>query len=170
MDAVSSVTGEQLAGALNALGVRFLMGEASKCKALHKQPARLAAALAQSDEARLRLALIPLFLEHPEFSVYARAAADLLKPPARLTLQCYYTAAFCLQRIFSAPGKPLPDLFSADLNLNFGDDPEENLRTLAKRHQELSGAPLDWFGTYQHAAQIWRKSLGFRKAGERGYS
>lgn len=163
MDAVSSVTGEQLTGALNILGVRFIMGETGRDKRLHKQPARLLAALARSSEARLRLALIPLFLEHPEFSAHARAAADLLEAPARLTLQCYYTAAFCLQRILPAPGKPLPDLFSGELNLNLGADPEENLRALARRHRELSGASVNWLGTYQHAAQLWRKSLEFRK-------
>lgn len=164
MDVTSSVTSEQLTGALNLLGVRFLMGEQSTDQTLHKQPARLLAALAQSSEARLRLALIPLLLEHPEFSAYAWAAADLLPPPARLTLQCYYTAAFCLQRILAAPGKPLPDLFSGELNLNLGDNPEENLSALAKRHRELSGAPINWLGTYQHAAQIWRTASAFRKA------
>lgn len=164
MNAVSSVTGDQLAGALNLLGVQFIMGESSRDKALHKQPERLLSALAQSSEARLRLALIPLLLEHPEFSAYARTAADSLTPPARLTLQCYYTAAFCLQRILSAPGKPLPDLFSGDLNLNLGDHHEENLRALARRHRELSGAPVNWLGTYQHAAQIWQKNLEFKRA------
>lgn len=164
MNAASLATGEQLTGALNLLGVRFIMGESSGDKTLYKQPALLLAALAQSNEARLRLAIIPLLLEHPEFSAYARAAADLLEPPARLTLQCYYTAAFCLQRSLSVPGKPLPNLFSGELDLRFGDDPEENLRTLAKRHRELSGASVHWLGTYQHAAQIWRKSLTFRKA------
>jgi hypothetical protein len=44
----------------------------------------------------LRLALIPLFLQHPEFSAYARQAVQLLPPPAIITLQCYYTAAHFL--------------------------------------------------------------------------
>lgn len=155
----SSITGDQLANALNVLGIRFIMGGQGKDEALSRQPARLLAALAQSGEARLRLALIPLFLEHPEFALHAQVAATQLEPAARLTLQCYYTAALCLQPIFSPQSKPLPDLFSRQLNLNLGNDPEENLRALARRHRELSGVQVNWLGTYQHAAQIWRKSL-----------
>lgn len=159
----SSITADQLASALNVLGVRFIMGGQSKDEMLAEQPAHLLAALAQSSEARLRLALIPLFLEHPEFALQAQVAADLLEPAARLTLQCYYTAALCLQQIFSSQSKPLPDLFSGELNLKLGDDPEENLRALAKRHRELSGAQVNWLGTYRHAAQIWRKSLEWKR-------
>lgn len=164
MNTASPVTGEQLADALHALGVRFVMGGQSKGDTLYKRPARLLSALAQSDEARLRLALIPLLLDHPEFSASARSAAARLDPAARLTLQCYYTAAFCLQRTLSLRPKPLPDLFSAELNLALGDDPEENLRALAKRQRELSGASVNWLGTYRHAVQVWRQGLEFRKA------
>jgi hypothetical protein len=32
-------------------------------------------------------------------------------------------------------------------------------RGLAKRHEELSGARVNWLGTYQHAAQVWLKGL-----------
>ena len=28
-----------------------------------------------------------------------------------------------------------------------------NLKRLAKRHQEISGLSLNWYGTYNHAAQ-----------------
>ncbi len=164
MNTATAITGEQLANALNTLGVRFIMGGQSKDETLYKRPARLLAALAQSDEARLRLALIPLFLEHPEFAAHVQAAADRLEPAARLTLQCYYTAAFCLGQTISLHIKSLPDHFSRELNLVFNDDPEENLRALAKRHRELSGAQVNWLGTYHHAAQTWRKGLEFRKA------
>jgi hypothetical protein len=55
--------------ALHALGVRFLMGGSKGSdNSLYRQPARLISKLAQSDEARLRLSLIPLFLEHPEYA------------------------------------------------------------------------------------------------------
>lgn len=163
MDVASSITGEQLADALNSLGVRFIMGESKRDKTLYRQPVLLLTALAQSGEARLRLVLIPLFLEHPEFAEYAQEAAGRLEFSARLTLQCYYTAAFCLQRILPVSGRLLPDLFSGELNLRLGGDAEENLRALAERQRELSGASVNWLGTYQHAAQIWRKGLEVRK-------
>jgi len=45
------------------------------------------------------------------------------------------------------------DLVTA--RIPFTPDAEENLRLLAERHQILSGMRLNWFGTYQHAAQRW---------------
>ncbi|MEW5828050.1 MAG: hypothetical protein AB1846_04100 [Chloroflexota bacterium] len=146
-------------GALKALNVNFILGGQSKDTSLHKRPARLIAALAQSEEARLRLSLIPLFLEHPEFAAHARSVARKLAPPARLTLQCYYSASLWLGQRYQPQRASLPDHFSRELGLQVTNDPETNLSLLAQRHQQLSGAQVNWLGTYQHAAQIWLKSL-----------
>jgi len=50
--------------------------------------------------------------------------------------------------------------------LSVSDDLEENLRSLAKRHRELSAAPINWFGTYHHAAQRWLMQKGKDKHGK----
>jgi hypothetical protein len=157
-----TATGNQLANALNALGVNFILGGNGTDDSLHRQPARLIAALAQSNEARLRLSLIPLFLEHPEYAELVRVVARKLDPAARLTLQCYYSAAVWFQRKYQSGGIPLSDHFSSDLGLEPVEDPDENLHTLAKRHKELSGSFTNWLATYQHAAQVWRKGLKHR--------
>lgn len=115
--------------------------------------------LAQSEEARLRLSLIPLFLEHPEYASYVREATKKLGPSARLTLQCYYSASVWLAKKYQIKSASLPDHFSKELHLTPVDDPEENLRALAKHHKEASGSLTNWFGTYQHAAQVWLKGL-----------
>jgi hypothetical protein len=166
-----TATGEQLATALKALDVNFITGGNSGKQTPPMKPGQLLAALAQSSESRLRLSLIPLFLEHPEFAIYARTVAKALDPTARLLFQCYYTAAVWLQRQYRARldvligKKPsLPDYFSRELDLDIGSDPELNLRSLAKRHQDLSGAPLNWLGTYQHAVQVWIKGLEIQRA------
>ena len=114
------------------------------------------------NQPRLRLSLIPLFLERPEFSVHVRAVARKLDPPARLTLQCYYSAAVWLAQKYQPDEARLPDHFSKVLHLNPTTDPDENLRALAKRHRELSGTWVNWLGTYQHAAQVWQKGLEYR--------
>jgi hypothetical protein len=96
-----------------------------------------------------------------------RAALQNLPGAARLTLQCYYSAAVWLQQKYreSMPnlkGKPQPDLadlFSRDLGLQNGTDPYRNLERLAKRHQELGGEKVNWLGTYQHAGQRWLMGL-----------
>lgn len=155
MSHTTANTNDQLTNALHALGVHFIMSTGSKDKSLHKQPARLISALAESKEARLRLSLIPLFLEHPEFATYVRAAAKEINPSARLTLQCYYSAAVWFQQ-FHRPRldvligkKPsLPDYFSRELGLQNTPDPEKNLGLLANRHQILSGAQVNWLGIY----------------------
>jgi hypothetical protein len=157
------ITGDQLANALHELNVKFIFGGDSNDASLHKQPVRLIAALAESDEARLRLALIPLFLQHPEFAPSVRDAAKQLRPPARLTLQCYYTAAVFLAQIHRLSSS-LPDYFSRDLRLETTQDPQINLRALADRQRELSGETVNWLGTYQHAAQIWMRALELRHA------
>jgi len=162
----SSITGEQLANSLHALGIKFIVGGDENGETLRQKPTELIAALAQSKEARLRLSLIPLFLERPEFSAHVSAAAQNLPRAARLTLQCYYSAAVWFQqkhreRLQNLIGnKPtLADIFSRELGLQNTNNPEENLQRLAQRHQELSGEKVNWLGTYQHAAQVWLRGL-----------
>jgi hypothetical protein len=156
-----TATGDQLTSALRALGVNFIMGGHGVKETLHTRPAQLLKALAQSEEARLRLSLIPLFLEHPEYVAHVQDAAHQLEPAARLTLQCYYTAAVWLAKKYQLSGTPLPDVFSEELGLNPVEDPEANLQALAKRHKELSGSFVNWLATYQHAEQVWRKGLEY---------
>ncbi|MFZ5818801.1 MAG: hypothetical protein ACOYYJ_02780 [Chloroflexota bacterium] len=125
------------------------------------------AALAQSDEARLRLSLIPLFLEHPKYASRVRAVAKKLDASAQLTLECYYSAAVWLAKKYQL-NISLPDHFSKELNLTPIDDPDKNLRALANRHAELSGSYVNWLATYQHAEQVWRKGFERRKKAMHG--
>lgn len=163
MSQTVAIKGNQLTNALRALDVNFILGGQSKDGTLHKRPMRLVAALAQSDESRLRLSLIPLFLEHPEFALRVRIVAKRLDPSERLMLQCYYSSAVWLGKKYQ-PHKTLPDYFSQELNLHPVDDPEENLKAVEKRHKELSGTRVNWLGTYLHAAQVWQKGLEYKKA------
>ena len=156
---MENISGEQLSGALKSLGVAFILDEMAPEDSLSRQPTQMLAALAASDEARLRLALIPLLLQHPEFSAYASAADRRLSHQKRVTLRCYYTAARYLQqkyrsRLDALPGHTLwlPDLFSTELQLKNASDPEIGLNELGRRHQQLSGLHINWRGTYEHAA------------------
>src|SRR6185503_13912396 len=124
MRPAAEITGTQLANALRALDVNFIMGGKSTKDSLHKQPPRLIAALAKSTESRLRLSLIPLFLDHHKFALHVQTVAKELDPAARLTLQCYYTAAVWLSKKYRQQ-ESLPDYFSQALGLHPVDDPEE---------------------------------------------
>lgn len=153
---------DQLVSELWARDVRFILGS----KPDHPPtfpPAHLITALAESHEARLRLSLIPLFLRHPEFAVHVSEVSKKLDPASQLILKCFYSAAVWLEQKHLSR-KKLPDLFSKELELSPAFNPEENLRALAKRHRELSGARINWLGTYQHAADIWLKELELQQA------
>jgi hypothetical protein len=153
------LTDDQLVSELWARDVRFLMGEQTSPEPL-LDPAALIQALAQSDDARVRMALIPLFLRHPEFSNEAEKADEWLSQSKQLYLRFYYTAAVLLQRkyrerlgkVFSKQVQ-LPDLFSEKLGIALGTDPNESLVRLGKHHQGLSGQKINWLETYEHSAE-----------------
>ena len=165
------VSEDQLVSELWARDVRFLMGNpTSDSPAL--DPVNLIAALARSENARVRLSLIPLFLRHPEFSDKAENAdASLSAQPSQIVLRFYYTAACILQRkywerlgkLFSGQTK-LPDLFSPKIGVLLHDNPDEALTNLAKCHQVLSGQTINWHGTYEHAAERLIKYMELQKA------
>jgi hypothetical protein len=161
---------ERLVMELDGLGVKFLRAS-RRAEGLPPgssgglTPAGLLNLLAASQEARLRLAIIPLLLHRPDFAT-ALDEVEPLTASAGLTLWCYYTAAFYLQQKYRARlarlgafhGR-LPDLFSVDLGLTMCADPDIGLLNLARRHAELSGKPINWLGTYEHAARQWLAAL-----------
>lgn len=151
---------DQLVSELWARDVRFLMGQQSATPPL-LTPANLITALAQSENARVRLSLIPVFLRHPEYFTEAEKADEaLLTHPSQLVLRFYYTAAVILQskywerlnNLFSRQTR-LPDLFSKKIGVSLSEDHNESLLNLSKRHQILSGHFINWLGTYEHAAE-----------------
>ena len=83
---------------LNQLGVHFIAGRADTHPEIAESPVALLRGLASSDEARLRLALIPLFLKRPEYALHVENALTGLSPTAQHFLRCYYTAAQLLQQ------------------------------------------------------------------------
>jgi hypothetical protein len=165
------LTDDQLVSELWARDVQFLMGRQTTPAPL-LDPAHLIASLAQSEDARVRLSLIPLFLRHPEFSADVKTADKSLSLQTdQLVLRFYYTAAILLQRkywerIINIFGKQiqLPDLFSGKLGLSPDQDPDQTLVQLGKHHHLLSGQIINWIGMYEHGADVWLKEMELQKA------
>jgi hypothetical protein len=139
-------TPDELVGALDALDVPFPVGGIQDDAARALAPAELMEGLAQSSEARVRSAIIPLLLRHPEFAEAARLAAGHLQPPARYTLKLFYTAALLLQRKYAErlshlPGVQvdLPDLFGKPLEIELSEESEQSFQRLGQRHAQLTG-------------------------------
>lgn len=154
------VDGDQLAAELGRHGIALLGrhrdGETTR---LPLPPDELLAGLASSNEARLRMAIVPLLLWNPDLAPVGTAAAGRLADAPRLTLMCYLTAAVLLQRQhrqrladLCRATTPLPDLFSALLGLDLPEAPDAGLRMLARCHAALTSDAVDWLGTYRHSA------------------
>ncbi|HQV94794.1 MAG TPA: hypothetical protein PLA27_00820 [Anaerolineales bacterium] len=160
MTSTFQVTEDQLVSELWARDVPFLLGEQISPAPL-LDPTTLIQSLAQSKDARVRMALIPLFLRHPEFSGEARKADETMPAQSsQLVLRFYYTAASLLQQKYREQlvklygnQKRLPDLFSNKLGVSLNDDPNKLLLKLAKRHQVLSGQRINWLESYEHSAE-----------------
>ena len=154
---------------LNSLGVYFLRGN-SLSPAMPLDSTTFLSALANSDEARLRLALIPLLLRCPDVAEYAPIVAFQLSQSAQVLFICYYTAAMLLQQKYRSRlenlielSAPLSDHFSAELGLLPHQNPETDLRLLGEQQKRLSGQSLNWYGTYHHAAERFIIHLERRK-------
>ena len=153
-------TNGALAAELERLGVPFVAVAVDERHSLPLTPVELMEGLAASDDPRLRLGLIPLFLARPDFSRWVDDAACGLSGSAWATLACYYTAAALLQRQHAARlaqlglnPSTLPDKFGRILGLSATDDLETRLSQLALKQAKLTNRDLNWRGTYDHAVK-----------------
>jgi len=162
--ALVRLAGDRLVAELERLGLCYLSRGPLPEPNAPLAPEALVSDLAASPEARLQVALVPLFLWRPDYAAAALNAADDLTGHARVMLQCCYSAAVALQpryaRRLTALGCPavfLPDIFAAALDLPPMVDPTARLVAVAARHAQLSGEPINWLGTYEHAANSFMR-------------
>ena len=118
----------------------------------------LIARLAAQDDARLRLALIPLFIRHPDLAQVVPQAVAMLPDPARTEVIACYMAAVYLQRLWSIrlgfylpELSLLPDWFSNEIGLPSPDERygKVGLHALADWHAAHSPYPFNWLASYQ---------------------
>lgn len=162
---------DELVGALDALDVAFLMGGVQDKAAQAMSPVEVFQGLVHSSDARVRSAIIPLLLRHPEFADAARRAASLLEGRAQYTLQLFYTAAHLLQKKYDkrlvgllGVQERLPDLFSDTLGIELSNEIQQSLARTGERHAELIGLKMNYAGGYEHAARTWLDYLEWRAA------
>jgi hypothetical protein len=168
----SPITTDELVGALDARGVPFLTGGVQTPHALALAPTELLLGLARDAEARVRLAVIPLLLSHPEYAAGVPLVTAQLTGDAKLTFQFYCAAAYWLQRKYAmrlaqliGVRQPLPYRLTEQTEMPIPNtDPDRALAVLSQSHQVLSGEPINWRGTYEHAAQCLLKQLTREKS------
>ena len=150
----------QLIENMNRIGVHFLVDASDPGLTHSLTPAALLAGLAAQSDARMRLALIAVLLQRPDYANFAHEALELLYEPQQLPFKLYYTAAYYLQisyanQFYDMLGLyiKLTDYYSEELNIEKDISVEVELRQLAELHKEITGLPLNWYGTYNSAAQ-----------------
>src|SRR5262249_41558732 len=116
-------------------------------------PQKFIAEIVKQPSARVRNAVISLFLARPEYSAYVRDALKHTSAETTLTLKFFYTAAVLLQEKYKInPTTVLPDFFLAEIGVT-GKNPDEKLHSLGQKHMKVSGKPINWKGTYENAAR-----------------
>ena len=95
-----------LISSLNSYGVQFLVGENEEEISSPLHPRELLAGLSLQDDARMRLALIAVLLQKPEFSLEASDVLDMLPNAHQPIFKLYFTAACYLQsKYYEKPRK-----------------------------------------------------------------
>jgi hypothetical protein len=150
---------DQIARELYRLGIRHLSWDRDTAPGSFTKKSLLVD-LAASLDARLRNALVPLFLFRPDYADAVVPAADELTGPSRAHLVCTYSAAVAFQKVhrprlvgLSDSTLGLPDYFSDELDLSATQSPDSRLAAIGDRHARLSGEDIDWCGTYHHAVE-----------------
>ena len=162
----NTITDEMLVAELYRLGVKHL-ARLEIVEPPNITPTELIKGLATSEDARVRGSLILLFLRYSSFHQYTLEASKQLPPKATQTLKLFYQAAFYLQieleatlRELLGGWRPLPDLFSKELNLpSAGTSADQLLRLLGEKHRELTGKACNWSGSYRQNIPRFIKHL-----------
>lgn len=159
---------EALVVELHRLGVRHLARLRPIESPSPFTPVTLLVELARHPLARLRAALILLFLRQPVYHQFVAEALTQLAPPAADTLRLYYQAAVYLQRELRAQLQPLvpnwvdlPDAYSVILGTPPADaaNPVTALQALAHVHAQRTGWEYNWLGTYRQNLPLFLKHL-----------
>lgn len=155
-----------LTAEIQAHGLTFLVGREHAPAAPRLSSDELLASLARQRDARLRSALIPLFLQQPRLADMLSEAMVRLDANGQQTLKVYYTAAAILQDDWAAilrrhlpQWQPLPDIYSHELEVEQTADVNRRLHQLGTYHSRLSGLAINWPGTYRHATERFIRRL-----------
>lgn len=150
----------QLIDEMNRIGVNIIVGDNTPRVSIPLSPPELMAGLVAHRDARIRLALIPVLLQHPEYAPEAPKAIKLLDASEKLNFKLYYTAAYLLQIAYSDELEGLlgslqniKDYFSEELGVPSEGTVQDRLRLLAKRHKEITKMSVNRYGTYDHAVK-----------------
>lgn len=149
---------DQLVAELHQLGITFLSNRLIASSKSPRSPERILADAIKQPSSRVRTAVIALFLLHPNYAEDVPTALSLLNQNQRQLLKLFYTAAVHLQHLYQSDliaitGSKLvwlPDLFGEELGISSNLLPEDAIRQLGIKHQEITHSLTNWSGTYKN--------------------
>jgi hypothetical protein len=159
---------ETLVAKLRGQGITYLAPSDAVATAPIPSEGALLVALLEQPDARLRLALIPLFIRHTALAGCVRSLVDQIDHKLVIELQTYYMAAVYLQRFWKSrlsfyldTTTLLPDLFSQQLGLppaeeRFG---KHGLYDLADAWQARSRYPFDRLAALNNTMDLFFEQL-----------
>lgn len=159
---------ETLVAKLREYGVTYLAPSDAIASEPIPSGAEFINALLQQPDARLKLALIPLFLRQPDLAKRVPALVTELDSLCALDLQTYYMAAVYLQRrwksrlgIYLAQGDLLPDLYSQQLGLPMSDEAfgKVGLYELAEAWKARSKYPFNRLAALNQTIDLFFEQL-----------
>jgi hypothetical protein len=160
---------DALVGRLRELGIRFLAPTDADAGDLSRAPvSELIAQLAAQPDARLRMAVVPLLILHPDRARDVQSAVEPLAGPMRSELQALYTAAVYLQRLwrtrlgfYLGDFEILPDIYSKELGLPAASERhgKTGLHALVAWQAGRSPYPFNWLAAYTQVIDLLFEQL-----------
>jgi hypothetical protein len=163
-----SISRDALVEHLRKYGITFLAGGEEMGERTGLSIDDLIVSLTVCEDPRLRLALIPLFILHPETALNVTSLIGRLPEAAAIELQTFYTAAVYLQRLwwtrlhfYRRDMEMLPDLYSQALGLPPADERhgKVGLYALADWHACRSIYPFNRLASYQKVMNLLFEQL-----------
>ena len=166
----------QIVENLRVHGIYYLAsGEIKQEARVNLPPQVLIKRIAENSDPRLRLALIALFIRHPQHAAIVSDLVGQLNEPARTELKTFYMAAVYLQRFWMPRLKLyikdfplLPDLYSKELFLPQPEDRhgKNGLYALADWHANRSPHHFNWRASYLKVMDLLFAQLRMENSNE----
>ena len=159
---------DTLVAALRERGVTYLAP--SDAQATEKIPpdAALVMAILEQEDSRLKLALVNIFLRHPELEQTVARLVEQTDTQLKLELQTFYMAAVYLQRLWRSrltfylgQCTLLPDRYSTQLGLPSADERfgKVGLYTLAENWKARSPYPFNRLASLNKTIDLFFEQL-----------
>ena len=166
---------EALVAQLREQGITYLAPSDATAEGASISAEELINGLMKQPDSRLQLALIPLFIRHPQLANCVPELSQQLDAELSLELQTLYMAAVYLQRhwksrfrLYLSDMPLLPDLFSQQLGLPSAEEyfGKTGLHDLAEAWRARSPYPFDRLAALNNTIDLFFEQLKLERSSQ----